>query len=130
MGSLPKKILLIGSFLLFVLGYAGTSAYAKEDSESPIHELPRADRCSIIMMNIRKLASSLKDVEKKISPLESQARPPSVNNEHYEKKTDQDEHDIKALQEKASSLRKQIDKQEQLLESCFQHETAHSGQND
>ena len=130
MKSLSKKIILVATFLLFTFGYAGFSAYADGDSESPIHELPRADRCSIIIMDIRKLASSLKDIEKDISLLESQAYSPSENNEHYEQEINQDDHNIQALQEKASFLRKQIDRQEQLLESCFQHDTAHSGRND
>ena len=117
MKSLSKKIILVATFLLFTFGYAGFSAYADGDSESPIHELPRADRCSIIIMDIRKLASSLKDVEKDISLLESQAYSPSQNNEHYEQEINQDDHNIQqALQEKASSLRKQIDRQKKSKE--------------
>jgi len=68
-----------------------------------------------------------KDVEKEISLLESQPHSLSGNNEHYEQETNQDEHDIKAFQDKASSLGKHIDRQEQHLESCLQHETASSG---
>lgn len=127
MKNLPEKIILIGAIFLFTFGYAGSSAYAQDDSESPIHELPKADRCSIIIMDIRESASSLKDVVKEISLLESQAHSPSANNEQYEQETNQNEHNIKALQERASSLRKQIDKQEQLLETCLQHETVFSG---
>jgi len=130
MENIPRKIILIGTLLFFTFGYAGSSVFAQDDSQSPIHELPRADRCSIIIMDIRELASSLKEVVKEISLLEAPVHSPSENNEYYEKQVHQYEQEMDELEEKASSLRKQIDTQEQLLDSCLQHDTAPSGQSD
>jgi len=128
MKSLPKKIILIGALLLFPFGYTGPSVMAQDDSRSAIHELPRADQCSIITMNIRELAFSLKEVVKEISLIESPVHSPSGNNEYYEQQINQYEQNMTALQVEASSLRKQINIQEQQLEGCLQHKTASSGQ--
>ena len=124
MKSIPKKILLIGTLFLLTFGYEGSSVNAMDDSQSAIHELPKADQCSLITMDIRRLAYSLKKIFKEISLLESPVHSPSQNNKNYEQQINQYEQNMNALQEKASSLRKQINLQEQQLESCLQHNTA------
>lgn len=118
MKSIFKKIISIATLSFLTLGYPDSSVYAQNDSQSPIHELPRADQCSVITMHIRQLVSSLKKVVKEISLLESPLESAAGDKEHAKQQSNENEQRLELLHESASSLQKQIDMQEQQLENC------------
>lgn len=122
MKTLLIKIFLLLFFFLPKSGYADSSVYSHEESESSIHELPKADQCSVITMNIRQQAFSLKKVVKEISSLEASVHSSSENSDPSEQHVNEYEQNLDALKNKASNLRKQIDMQEQQLEYCYQHD--------
>jgi hypothetical protein len=110
--SLVKTLLLFSLFFL-TFDYARSSVYAKNENESSIHELPRADQCDIITITIRELAFSRKQLVKKILSLEKPAGSASENNEDYGQQMNE-------YQEMMKSLQEQIDTKEQQLENCLQ----------
>ena len=96
------------------------AAYAENESDSPIHEMSRADRCSVITMTIRELAASLKDADKEISVLDSPGTTTTESERYSEQQTKEQGERLEFLQKKASSLRKQIALKEQQLDNCLQ----------
>ena len=106
----------------FLLGIGCTDipAHAKNNNDSPIHELPRADRCSVIMLHIRELAFSLQQIVKEISRLEKPVRSTSESSEEHNLQMDQ-YGELQELREKESFLRTQIDLKEEQLQDCLNH---------
>jgi hypothetical protein len=111
--------------LVFTFGYGNFLAFAhdEEESDSAIHEMPASDNCSLIIMQIRQLVYSLKQYDQEISSLQPPGDSTVKNNENKEQQQEY-EQQLKLLQEKASSLRNQIDMKEQQLESCNQRPDA------
>jgi chromosome segregation ATPase len=121
MKSIPMKALLLFLFFVLTFGYPSSAVYAQNESESSIHELPRAYQCDVITINIRELAFSRKQVLKEISSLEKPAGQASESSEYYEQQMNQYRERMEALQERVFSLQEQIDTNEQQLENCLQY---------
>lgn len=125
------NILFVATLFFLRLGSADSSAYAQNESQVPLHdELPRADQCSVMTIHIRELALSLKEVMKEKSLLEPPVRPVLENNGDYGQRLHDYEQRMELLQERASSLRKQIDTKEQALIDCLQNNASPQDQKD
>lgn len=124
-----KPLLLFPIFFL-TFWYAGSSVYAENESQSPIHELPKANQCDVIIINIRELSFARKEVLKEISSLENPAGSALENNEYSQQQINEYEQRMKLLQERVSSLQKQIDSKEQQLQVCLQHTGASARKKD
>ena len=124
-----KPLLLFPIFFL-TFWYAGSSVYAEYESQSPIHELPKANQCDVIIINIRELSFARKEVLKEISSLENPAGSALENNEYSQQQINEYEQRMKLLQERVSSLQKQIDSKEQQLQVCLQHTGASARKKD
>jgi hypothetical protein len=125
------KIFLIKTLLLFPFSvltfcFVCFSVFAQNESESPIHELPRADQCDVITISIREVAFSRKQVLKELLSLEESAGLASKNGAYNEQQINEYQERVKLLQERVSSFQKQIDTKEQQLENCLQHSTISS----
>jgi hypothetical protein len=125
------KIFLIKTLLLFPFSvltfcFVSFSVFAQNESESPIHELPRADQCDVITISIREVAFSRKQVLKELFSLEESAGLASKNGAYNEQQINEYHERVKLLQERVSSFQKQIDTKEQQLENCLQHSTISS----
>ena len=124
-----KPLLLFPIFFL-TFWYAGSSVYAENESQSPIHELPKANQCDVIIINIRELSFARKGVLKEISSPENPAGSALENNEYSQQQINEYEQRMKLLQERVSSLQKQIDSKEQQLQVCLQHTGASARKKD
>ena len=93
-----KPLLLFPIFFL-TFWYAGSSVYAENESQSPIHELPKANQCDVIIINIRELSFARKEVLKEISSLENPAGSALENNEYSQQQINEYEQRMKLLQE-------------------------------
>ena len=122
MKNIPLKTLVLASFFLLCSVWAGVPLYAQNNtSDSPIHEMPDADKCSVEMMHIRDLAASLKQVAKEIALLEPGAGSTTEGNSMGEQQ--KNPNDLKALKEKEYSLRQKMYEQEQQLEECMKQDS-------
>lgn len=117
---MSHHILVIVFCFLLSIGCAGLPASAQDHSESSIHELPEADRCSVIILHIRDLAFSLKQAGREIRLLEQPARQAFGNSEEYNRQMEQYDQLLEELRQKESSLRSQIDLKEQQLQDCLE----------
>ena len=122
MKNIPLKTLVLASFFLLCSVWAGVPLYAQNNtSDSPIHEMPDADTCSVEMMHIRDLAASLKQVAREISLLEPGAG--STTEGHSMGEQQKNPNDLNALKEKEYSLRQKMYIQEQQLEECMKQDS-------
>jgi hypothetical protein len=121
MKKISAWILLLGLLTILQFGYGNSPAFAheKEESESAIHEMPASDNCALIIMQIRQLVYALKQNARKIALLQPSGDATTVNEENREQ-PQEDEQQLKLLQEKEFSLRHRIDVKEQQLEACNQ----------
>jgi hypothetical protein len=119
----PLRILVLASLFLLCSGWAGSGAYAQKQSESAIHEMPEADRCSVVIMHIRELAASLQQVAREISLLKQTARSAFKSNSREEPQMNQHDQKFAALKEKESSLRQQMYMREQQLKNCLRQDS-------
>lgn len=122
MKSRDSIILIVILLLLPNPGFAGSTAELPEESESPIHELPRADQCSIITIEIRELSYSLKKVHKEAAHITAASQ--NGDNEQFLRNYADT---LNLLQAREESLREQIDLREQKLKNCL-HQTAMPGE--
>jgi len=118
MKNIPVKTLILASFFLLCSGWAGSPVYAQNESDSPIHEMPDPDKCSVEMMRIRDLAAALKQVSSEMS-----AHSATGGNRLGGQQMNRNDQDLKALKEKEYTLRKQMYMQEQQLEECMKQES-------
>lgn len=125
MKNIPmKKILAIISLAAACSACAGYQAFAQQNgSDSAVHEMPQADQCSLIILHIRELASSVKQVNREISQLVRPVRSASESDEVYGHRMYAYERQLDVLQEQEYSLRRQIDLKERQLESCLHHDS-------
>jgi len=122
MKSKRIKILLLAFLFFLRLGYANFSVYAKSESQIYLHdELPGADQCSVMTIHIREMALSLKETVKERSSLDSPVQSALENHEDYLQRLHEYEQSMELLQERASSLRKQMDAKEETLVDCLQN---------
>jgi len=121
MKNIPLKTLVLASFFLLCSGWAGSPVYAqKNESDSPIHEMPDADTCSVEIMHIRDLAAALQQVAREISKHDQEAtRSTTTGNSMSEQQTNQNDQGLTELKEKESSLRQKMYVEEQKLEECM-----------
>lgn len=121
-----SKSLIVCVFIVLLLpkaGFPGSSgAETQKESESPIHEIQRADQCSIITMKIRELSYSLKMAHKELAHFTAESK-----NTDTEQLVQQYAEELNLLEAKEKSLRAQIDLHEQLLQNCI-HQTAMPGE--
>jgi hypothetical protein len=121
MGKFIIRVLFFVLLFVFRIYYVGSPVYAQNESQERLHdELPRADQCSIITMNIRQLMFELKESVKEKSRFEHSPKVSQENIAHDGQQLNEYEQSFKMLQEKISSLRTLISKKEQQLESCLQ----------
>ena len=122
MKNISLKNLVLASFFLLCSVWAGVPLYGQNNtSDSPIHEMPDADTCSVEIMHIREQAASLKQVAKEISLLEQRAGSTTEGNSMGEQQKNQN--DLKALKEEEYSLRQKMYIQEQQLEECMKQDS-------
>lgn len=113
------NIFMIILLLLPKPGYAGSTAEPHKQSESPIHELPKADQCSVITMQIRGLSYELKQVRKEISRLGAEINTAEADNTNDEQPVQENDQKLHALHTREKALREQLDLQERQLENCI-----------
>ena len=121
---MKKPITEIPVFIFtFILLFSGvdSSACAATGNGNPMQELPRVDQCSVITITIRQMAFELKKNAKEASLLEPPVPGQSEKTAESEQRMHEYEQKLKLLQERASSLREQIDMKEKQLESCMQY---------
>ena len=118
MKKISAWILLLGLLTILQFGYGNSPAFAheEEESESAIHEMPASDNCALIIMQIRQLVYALKQNAREIALLQPSGDATTVNEENREQ-PQEDEQQLKLLQEKEFSLRHRIDVKEQQLEA-------------
>ena len=115
----PLKIVLLLILLLCQGAQAYPAAHEQNTNENPLRELPAANRCSVITMHIRELASERKEIAGEISSREVQLQA-TGNKGSATGQEDENSRRLKELLEKRATLQDMIDRQENRLDDCLQ----------